>query len=188
MIYSLKGVIVERDKESVAIDLGNIAYECLVSHPENYVLGEETTLYTYEAITQDEHYLVGFSSKLEKSAFEALISVKGVGPKTALQALGKATPEELFKAIEAQNTSYLKKLPGIGPKAAAQIVLDLKGKLAPMDQKGSPVTHEEARLALKTLGFKAKEIDDALTPITEPGLTPDEVLKIALQNIRKNSR
>ena len=188
MIYSLKGKVVERFKDTVAIDLGNIAYECFVSHPEEFILGDEVSIYTYEVLTQDDHFLVGFPSKLEKTAFVSLIQVKGVGPKTALSALGKTTPEELFKAIQAENTSFLKKLPGIGPKAAAQIVLDLKGSLVDMDEQGKPQSHDDVRLALKQLGFKIKEIDDALATITEPGLSTDAVLRKALQYLRKNNK
>ena len=188
MIYSLKGKVVERFKDTIAIDLGNIAYECFVSHPEDFILGEEVSVYTSEVITQDDHFLVAFPSKLEKTAFQALIEVKGVGPKTALSALSKTTPEELFKAIQAENTSYLKKLPGIGPKAAAQIVLDLKGSLVEMDEQGKPQSHDDVRLALKQLGFKVKEIDEALSTITEPGLSTDEVLRKALQYLRKNNK
>ena len=81
----------------------------------------------------------------------------------------------------------LKKLPGIGPKAAAQIVLDLKGKLVEMDEKGAPTSYEEVRLALKQLGFKVKEIDDVLSSINEPGLENDAVLRLALQKLRKKS-
>ena len=187
MIYSLKGTIVNIAKESIAIDLGNIAYEVLISHVEDFTLNEEVTLYTYEVLSQDDHYLVGFRSKLEKSSFESLISVKGVGPKTALGALSATTPENLYKAIQSENTSYLKKLPGIGPKAAAQIVLDLKGKLVDMDEKGAPSSYEEVRLALKSLGFKVKEIDDVLSSINEPNLNNDEVLRLALRKLRKKS-
>ena len=109
MIYSLKGTIEEVTKETVAIELGNMAYEVFVSRPSDYTLGQEAKLYTHEVITQDDHYLVGFSTKIEKEAFLSLLSVKGIGPKTAINALSKATPDDLFLAIESSNTSYLKK-------------------------------------------------------------------------------
>ncbi len=186
MIYSVTGKIVDRNKDSVAVDIGNIAYELLVSRPAEFMLGEEVTLYTYEVLTQDDHYLVGFSTKLEKSAFASLISVKGVGPKTAINALSKTNPDELFAAISANNTAYLKKLPGIGPKAAAQIILDLKGKLVSSDAKGNPNMYDDVKQALKSLGFKVKDIDNALSSINEPDLSSEEVLRLALKALRKN--
>ena len=186
MIYLVRGKILERTKETVAIDLGNIAYEIYVSRPQEYLVGAEATIYTYEVITQDDHYLAGFSSQLEKEAFHSLIQVKGIGPKTAISALSQTNPEELFKAISANNTAYLKKLPGIGPKAAAQIILDLKGKLVENGAKASPTMYDEVRAGLKTLGFRVKDIDDVLSTINEPNLSNEEVLRIALKKLRKN--
>ena len=189
MIYSLKGKIVARSKDTVAIDLGSIAYEVFVSRPEEFTLGEEKLLYTAEILSQDDHYLVGFPSLLEKAAFQSLLSVKGIGPKTALSALSKADPNGLFQAISNNNVAYLKKLPGIGPKAAAQIVLDLRGKIADPSLEGKKApkgeAYEEAAAALKSLGFKTKDIDDALATIDSPNATPQEILKLALRKLRK---
>ena len=185
MIYSLKGVISGLTKDKAVIDLGSIAYEVLIARSEDFKLGEETKVYTYEVLTQDDHYLVGFLDKMEKEAFCSLIEVKGIGPKTALSALGATHPEELFAAIEANNTAFLKKLPGIGPKAAAQIILDLKGKLVKTDSKGHPEAYEEVASALKSLGFKKAEIDSALSSINEPDLDNASILRLALKQLRK---
>jgi Holliday junction DNA helicase RuvA len=111
--------------------------------------------------------------------------VKGIGPKTALNALSATNADDLFKAIQANNTAYLKKLPGIGPKAAAQIILDLKGKLIESDAKGNPTQYDEVRQALKQMGFKVKEVDDALSSINEPGASNQEILRLALRALSK---
>lgn len=184
MIYSLEGTVVEVGKDRIALSLGPIAYEVYVARSEDFALGEEKKLFTSEVITQDDHYLVGFPDKLEKEAFLSLISVKGIGPKTALSALGATQTEELFQAIEANNTSYLKKLPGIGPKAAAQIILDLKGKLVKTDEKGHPQAYEEVAAALKSLGYKKGDIDKALAQINEPGLDNASLLRLALRRLK----
>lgn len=186
MIYSLKGTIVDLKSDSLALDLGNIAYEVLISRSEGLSIGQELMLYTHEVITEDDHYLVGFQSKLEKEAFKSLVQVKGIGPKTAITALGGTTPEELFKAVQSNNTTYLKRLPGIGPKAAAQIILDLKGKLVESDSKGNPHQYEDVRLALKSMGFKVKEIDDALASINEPGADNPTIIRLALKKLRSS--
>lgn len=185
MIYSLSGKIIDIEKDKVAISLGNIAYELFVSRPNDFSLGEEATLFTYEVLTQDDHYLVGFASKLEKEAFGSLIQVKGIGPKTAIAALAATNPDDLFLAIQANNTSYLKKLPGIGPKAAAQIILDLKGKLVEADSKGNPTQYDEVREALKNLGYKVKEIDSVLSSISEPNADNQTILRLALRKLAK---
>lgn len=184
MIYSLNGKIADVSGSSIAIDIGPIAFEVFVSRPSDFKLGEDAFIYVYEVFTQDDHYLAGFSSKLEKEAFSSLIQVKGIGPKTALSALSKTNPEDLFKAISSNNTAYLKKLPGIGPKAAAQIILDLQGKLVSGSSPDSSL-YDDVRSALKGLGFKSKEIDDALCSINEPGLDSGEVLRLALKRLRK---
>ncbi|MBO4540818.1 MAG: Holliday junction branch migration protein RuvA [Bacilli bacterium] len=185
MIYSLQGTILAIEKESIVIDVHDVGYEVLSSHPEKYNLGEKAFIYTYEVMSEDDHYLVGFSSKLEKEAFHALIQVKGIGPKTALGALSSSEPEEFFKAIQSNNTAYLKKLPGIGPKAAAQIILDLKGKLVESDAKGNPTQYDEVRQALKQMGFKAKAVDDVLSTINSPGASNQEILRLALKALGK---
>ena len=86
-------------------------------------------------------------------------------------------------AIASNNVAYLKKLPGIGGKAAAQIILDLKGELT--GSKGDPGVYEEVYDALKELGFKGAAIDRVLATINEPDAKPEDVLRIALSKLRK---
>lgn len=188
MIYSLTGKIVDITSDTIAVDLGNIAYEVFVPRPGEFSLDEETKIYVYEVLTQDDHYLAGFSSKREKDAFVSLTSVKGIGPKTALSALSGTNPEELFAAIAKSDAKYLKKLPGIGPKAASQIILDLQGKLVQEEPKAKPGTsYPTVRAALKSLGFKVKEIDSAVNSLPENGLNDQEALKLALKSLKKDS-
>ena len=186
MIYSLTGIVVDRTPDTIAVDLGDIAYEVFVPRPDEFLLDERVKVYVFEVLTQDDHYLAGFKTKLEKEAFASLIQVKGIGPKTALSALSGTTPEQLFQAIASSDAKYLKKLPGIGPKAASQIILDLQGKLVqeePRKSEGS--SYPSVRAALKQLGFKAKEIDGALTALTADNLSDEEALRQALQHLRK---
>ena len=189
MIYSIKGKVVERNESSVAIDLGNIAYEVFVPRPAIFIVGQESLVYTYEVLTQDDHYLVGFDSKKEKDAFLLLVSVKGIGPKTALSALSKTTPDELFSAVENSNAAFLKRLPGIGPKATQQIILDLKGRLVEKPlKKNAENRYLDVYGALKSLGFKTKEIEDAIDALPD-GVDKTEVaLKTALRFLSKERK
>jgi len=188
MYYALKGQIVDILKDSIALDVHDVTYLLLVSRPNEFKLGQETQVFAYEVFGENDHYLVGFSSKLEKQAFLSLIDVKGIGPKTALNALKETTPDELFAAIKANNTTYLKKLPGIGPKAAAQIILDLKGQLATTDEKGNPKQYEEVEAGLKNLGFKSRDIETVLATINEPDASNEEILRLALRKLSKGGR
>lgn len=187
MIYYIKGHVVAIDEGSIAIETSSgVAYELLVSHVDNYIMGQEVLVYTYQVVREDEEYMVGFSSKEEKAIFLSLIKVKGLGPKTVIQALSTTTPEAVTNAIASNNVAFLKKLPGIGQKAAAQIILDLKGQLTGTGgQKGNPKVYEEAYEALKSLGFKGAQIDRVLAEINEPDATTEEVIRIALSKLRK---
>ena len=184
MIYFLKGRVALKDKDTVVVDVNNVGYQVLVSHINNYLVGEEVLLYTYNVVREDEQYLVGFSSLDEKSVFLSLIKVKGLGPRTAIGALSETTPEEVVNAIASNNVAYLKKLPGIGAKAAAQIILDLKGELTG-GSKGDPGVYEDVYEALKGLGFKGAAIDRVLATINEPGASSEDILRIALSKLRK---
>lgn len=188
IFYQIKGKVIALSEDSLALDVNGIAFEILSSRPLDFSLNQEITLLIHEVISEDDHYLVGFSTKIEKDAFLSLISVKGIGPKTALNALKATTPDSLFKAIESNNTSYLKKLPGIGPKAAAQIILDLRGQLTSLDKKGNAKQYDEVKAALKTLGFKSKDIDDVLSTINEPNATNEDILRLALRKLGKGSK
>jgi Holliday junction DNA helicase RuvA len=188
MYYAFQGKIIEILKDAVALDVHDVTYLLLVSRPQEFAVGQEVLVYAYEVYNENDHYLVGFSSKLERQAFLSLIDVKGIGPKTALNALKETTPDELFAAIKANNTTYLKKLPGIGPKAAAQIILDLKGQLALTDEKGNPKQYEEVEEALKNLGFKTKDIENVLATVNEPDASNEEILRLALRKLSKGTR
>ena len=184
MIYFLRGKVSLIDGDTVVIDVNNVGYKVLVSHINDFVIGEEVLVYTYNVVREDEQYLVGFTSLEEKSVFLSLIKVKGLGPRTAINALSSTTPNDVINAIASNNVAYLKKLPGIGAKAAAQIILDLKGQLTG-GTKGDPGVYEEVYDALKGLGFKGAAIDRVLATINEPDATAEQVLKIALNKLRK---
>ena len=183
MIYFLRGKVAHIDEDTVIMDVRDVGYQVLVSHIEDYEIGEEVFIYTYEVVREDDQYLVGFRTLEEKAVFLALIKVKGLGPKSAIGALSATTPQQVINAIASNNVAYLKKLPGIGGKAAAQIILDLKGELT--GSKGDPGVYEEVYDALKELGFKGAAIDRVLATINEPDTKPEDVLRIALSKLRK---
>ena len=183
MYYSLKGIIKHIDKNYIVIDVHDVCYQIIVSHPDEFHLDETYLIYTHLVVREDEQYLIGFSSLLEKQAFLSLINVKGIGPKLAINALSMTSPEMLMKAISSNNITYLKRLPGIGAKAASQIILDLKGQLT--GEKGNPDQYEDVKQALKQLGFKNSQIENVLNQINEENATNEQILAIALKKLRK---
>ncbi len=184
MYYYLKGILSQITHNGVVIDVNGVGYFVSVSHLEDYTAGESLTLYTYLVVREDEQFLVGFPDVAEKDVFRQLISVKGIGPRTALNALSTVRPADLVRAIAANNITFLKKLPGIGAKAAAQIILDLKGQLSD-GTKGNPEQYDEVREALKGLGFRVAEIDRVLATINEVNATSEDILRLALAKLRK---
>lgn len=182
MIYSLKGEISYIGKDFLVIDVRDVGYQVFVPNVTKFHVGENLTLFTYQVTREDEQYLAGFLSLAEREVFVSLISVKGIGPRTALGALKDADPEELVRAISSNNVTYLKKLPGIGAKAAAQIILDLKGQLVE-GTKGNPEQYEEVRAYLKSLRYKNKEIDDVLAKINVIGASNEEIILLALKEL-----
>ncbi|MCF0115802.1 MAG: Holliday junction branch migration protein RuvA, partial [Erysipelotrichaceae bacterium] len=145
-------------------------------------------IYIYLHIREDEMSLFGFSSQEEKNLFMKLISVKGLGPKTAMGILGATTLDSLFNAIEQGDVAFMKKMPGIGAKTASQIVLDLQGKLVPVEKKEAGLSSElsDALEALKALGYKPAEVAKIRSKLSEtPGLSTDEYLKMGLAMMMK---
>ena len=182
MIYFLRGKVALINPESIVIDVRDVGYELLVSHIDEFIVGEEVLVYTYNVVREDENYLIGFKTKEEKDVFLSLIKVKGLGPKTVINALSATTPNDVINAIASNNVAFLKKLPGLGAKAAGQIILDLKGELT--GSKGNPKQYEEVYDALKTLGFKGAAIDRVLATINEPGASNEDILRIALKRLK----
>lgn len=188
MYYYLKGKVVEQTNESVILDVNGVGYQILVMHPEDFILYSDTLIYVSYIVREDEQYFVGFKSLREKDVFSKLITCKGIGPKTAINALRDISLDEFFNAIANSDVKRLKKLSGIGPKAASQIILDLQGVLAISNTESSTKLNkaqEDAKQALKTLGFKVKDIEDCLKAINDDSLTTEEYITQALRIIRK---
>ncbi len=183
MYFSFNGLISYIAKDYIVIDVNDVGYQVFVPRTNEFSLNEKRKIYVYNVIREDGQYLVGFSSLEEKSAFLSLISVKGIGPRTALNALSETDPNSLFKAISSNNIAFLKKLPGIGAKAAAQIILDLKGQLASTSTNVNQ--YDEVKEALKTIGFKNKQIDNVLCQINLENASNEEILKEALKLLKK---
>ncbi len=184
MIYFLRGKVAVIHEDFIVLDVRDVGYQMLVSHIDEYALGEEVLMYTYNVVREDENYLVGFRTIEEKDVFLSLIRVKGLGPKTVIGALSATTPNDVVNAIASNNVAYLKKLPGIGAKAAGQIILDLKGELTG-GSKGNPKQYEDVYDALKSLGFKGAAIDRVLATINEPEASTEDILRIALSRLKK---
>src|SRR5690625_6573683 len=131
MIAYLKGTVVAIQEESVIVDVNGVGYEVFCPDPFAFQtsLNKETFIHTYQHVREDVQQLYGFKLEDEKYLFTKLISVSGIGPKSAVGILGNAQVNEFITAVETEDEKYLIQFPGVGKKTARQIILDLKDKL-----------------------------------------------------------
>jgi len=185
-MYSyLQGEVTEIYPNSISIDVSGVGYEVLSPNPYEFKMNEIVKVYVYHYVREDNINLYGFKSKSEKDLFIKLLSVKGIGPKSAIAILATGNVDDVIGAIEIGNVKFLSKFPGIGPKASQQIILDLKGKLNfEADKIILNSNISEVEEALTSLGYKAKEIKKAIKDLDGSKET-NELLKDALGQMLK---
>ena len=185
MIRFIRGTVYSYGIDYVIVDFNGVGYYINFMHQELITLGQNVTIFTYQQFREDAQVLYGFLDQKELDLFEKLISVKGLGPKTAMTMLGHRNYNDLIRAIENGEIDYLTKIPSLGAKTSKQIILDLKGKLVEEDNSSGGKNNErldEAVLALKALGYKTYEINGVLPDLRkEKDLSTDEYLKQALK-------
>lgn len=189
MIAFIKGMIHSYGNDSLIIENHGIGYRVFVSNPHMVKVNTEVILYTYQHVREDAILLFGFASVEEHDLFMRLISVKGVGPKTALNMLAVCPASNMISAIEQNDVKVLKGLPGIGAKTASQIVLDLKGKLVEAVTEVKIEANkniQDAMDALKSLGYRNAELHgvDAELALHEDK-SVDQYVRLALGILAK---
>lgn len=184
----------------IVLENHGIGYQLMVANPYRYSgqVEQETKVYVYQVVREDAHTLYGFNDLDEKQLFLKLISVSGIGPKSALAIMASEDHNGLIQAIAGEDVTYLTKFPGVGKKTAQQMILDLKGKLDELEvaetaakavsqnSVSSNLSLDEAREALVALGYSEKEIKRVLPKLEEQEIqTTDEYLRMALKLMMK---
>lgn len=190
MIATLEGMLEYRGVDSVIINVGGIGFQVHVPGSTLSQLGaikDKVSLYTHLHLREDNVSLYGFASEEELALFKNLISVSGIGPKTALALLSALNPEQLAMAITGGNVDIISQVPGIGRKMASRLVVELKGKLE-REWKGAllPLAAEDADAiaALTNLGYSLREATQAVSNLPDsPELRLEEKVKMALQQL-----
>ena len=162
MYNYIKGTVEYQGIDYIVLENNGIGYNIFVPNPYLFELHSNATVYTYQKVAEDENSLYGFKEKEEKELFLKLINVKGVGPKTVMPMLQTGSVKGIIDAIDRENILYLKKFPKVGEKAARQIILDLKGKLAPTYENKTLEGFDELVEALESLGYKLNDIKKIL--------------------------
>ncbi|EJY56309.1 Holliday junction DNA helicase RuvA [Alicyclobacillus hesperidum URH17-3-68] len=193
MIAFLRGLVVHHGPGFLDLDVHDVGYRVHVADGAlaQYPIGAQAYLYTYQHVREDGIVLYGFATAEERTLFERLLVVSGIGPRLALQIIGAASVPSLVAAVQSEDTSYLCTLPGIGKKTAQRMVLDLKDKLAdlalilPMATELSNVPEndnvDDVIATLVALGYRPREAEQAIAAIERrPGETVEDTVKTAL--------
>ena len=200
MIAFVNGILEMKLNGYIVIDVGGVGYKVFMSETSIDILGnigDKVKVYTHQHVREDDISLYGFLTMEELNMFELLISVSGVGAKSALSILANVEPSSFALAVITDDTSKLVKIPGVGAKTAARIVLELKDKLKNQDMvakkdiinKKTTVNEEEldeAISALQVLGYNRRDIEKVFEKIDLSNLTLEDMIKQGLKYLSRN--
>jgi Holliday junction DNA helicase RuvA len=199
MIALLTGVIAHKSPDHIILDVQGVGYRVLIPFSTYYELpgeGGAASLHIHTSVREDAIQLYGFRTRLEKSFFQLLISVSGIGPKMARDILSNIQPAPLAQALAQGDVHKLSTIPGIGKKTAERLVLELKDKAGKLDLSSLPAFEareiptedvmDDVVSALLNLGYKEPQVRKALAGLdASGGATVEELLKQALKILMK---
>lgn len=185
MIIGIEGLIERKEPTAVHLNVNGLIYEIFISLNCSAQLTENNCkLHTTYIVKEDAQNLYGFVNINEKKLFDTVIKINGVGPKVALAICSTFTPSTFAQVVSNNDIAMLKRVPGIGPKQASRILVELSGFVI---EDASSVTNNsaslEAALALESLGFKKDVVSKVLTSCTET--TTSQLVKEALKKLQK---
>ena len=195
MYEYLNGELAHILPTAIVIDVHGVGYQVVFANPYRLQdsLKKQIKVLVQQVVREDSITLYGFISSEERELFQRLISVSGIGPKSAMSILANDDTEGFVNAVESGNVTYLTKFPGVGKKTAQQIILDLKGKFEAVPEETTKAvvstnqaTLEEAKEALLGLGYSAKEIAKIWKSLEAAApSTTQEALKVAFKLLMK---
>jgi len=205
MIGRIRGILLEKAPPKILVDVMGVGYELQAPMNTFYhigAVGEEVSLHTHMIVREDAQLLYGFSAKQECDLFKEIIKISGIGAKAALALLSGLSVEELKRAITMEEVGLLKKIPGIGPKMAQRIIVELQDKAKkwgsysplfranPIEQDNQESDQDnqsinQAIQALVALGYKNKEAEKAVDRLKDKSLACEEIIKYALQGLAR---
>lgn len=164
MIVGIEGTLERKEPTFVHLNVQGLIYEVQVSVNTSNTIGEKSVkLFVTQVIREDANLLFGFMDINEKKMFDTVLKINGVGPKVGLAICSTFTPSTFAKVVASKDVSMLKRVPGIGPKAASRILVELADFIVDgKDGSGDSEALGEAVMALESLGFKKDAIHKAL--------------------------
>ncbi len=184
MIVGIEGKIVKKEPTFVHIKtVAGLTYKVNISLFASAKINTDTiSLHVTQIIREDHHSMYGFLDMDEKNIFNTVIKLNGIGPSTALAICSTLSPGDFASALSSQNVEAFKRVPGIGPKSAKRILVELSDfSLSSLQENSSNKTHLDTILALESLGFKKDRIAKVLTTCKSD--TTAELIKEALKKL-----
>lgn len=191
MIGTLKGTIEYRQDPHVIVDVNGVGYKVLVPTTvlaKINALGDPIKLYTHTHVREDVLELYGFSEPADLKLFEYLISVSGVGCRTASGIFSVGARSEIIQAIIGNDVAFFTSVPRLGKKNAQKIIIELKNKIGggeDLDLSADTEENNEIVSALKTFGFDPRESQEAIRALAGKGETVEEKIRLALKYLGK---
>lgn len=185
MIVGLIGKITKKEPTLLNINVNGIIYEVFVSlNCSSKIVSDDVKLEITHIIREDSQSLYGFLDLNEKKLFDTVIKINGVGPKVALAICSTFTPTSFAQIVSSNDVSMLKRVPGIGPKGASRILVELSGFIVDSsDGTDGSSSALEAALALESLGFKKDLVSSVLKTCTSSNTS--DLVKEALKKLQK---
>ena len=200
MFAYLKGVFDSRTMDYIVVDVNGVGYKIFMSENSMKEIGEigkEIKVHTYVKVREDDISIYGFASCEELRMFELLISVSGIGAKSAITILSNIEPSTFAAAVVSDDVNVLKKLPGVGAKSAQRIILELKDKLKALNVEESGATSnskveipnnenvEDLISALQVLGYSRRDIENIIPKLDCNNTGLEDLIKKALSLLSK---
>lgn len=189
MIGYLSGKIKFLSEDNLILDVGGVGYKIFVASLQDLKIGESAEFFIHTAVREDTINLYGFKNKSAFELFEKLLTVTGIGAKSALAIVAKISPSDFISAVARQDLLTLQKLPGVGKKSAQRILLELKDKLKISADDFQPAqisasAFDEATDALEALGYTLEEISEVFKSAPKNSST-EQLIKFALKELNR---
>jgi Holliday junction DNA helicase RuvA len=191
MIALIKGNVLYKLPDYIIVETYGVGYRIFLplKSIENIRVGDLLEVFTYMHVREDTMLLFGFLSVQDKEIFIKLLSISGLGPKTALAILSFFSASEFSYNLQTSNSDAFAKVPGIGKKTAQRIILELKGKIEFNDQVESVAKNNEnyslASLALLELGYTKSDVKNAFLKIENVDAPAEDIIRAALKILAK---
>jgi holliday junction DNA helicase RuvA len=184
MIGYLRGKVIQKKQTEIWLDVNGVGYR-IKTQCSKFEVQNEIDIFIHTAVREDAITLFGFETMKGLEIFELLLTVSGIGPKTAMVIVGTQKVERIEKAIREADVQFFQEVPGIGKKSAQRIIVDLKSKIGSikeLDLQSEDGVDDDVTLALMQFGFKREEIRVAMKEV-DGNLTDAEKVKAGLKRL-----